>query len=70
MPEPSIEPDWIARLRDAGLTVTPAVHDDLPPPVHTLPRRRTATLRGFWRALRGMFPGGREPRRVPHAPVR
>jgi len=70
MPEPRVEPDWISRLREAGYTVTPAIRDGLPPPVHTLPDRRAAAVRGFWRGLRRMFAGGREPRRVPHAPVR
>jgi hypothetical protein len=36
------ELDWVARLRAAGYHITPATRDDLPPPEHTLPPRRTA----------------------------
>jgi hypothetical protein len=35
------------------------VLDELPPPIHTLPHPCTATVRGFWHALRSMFAGGR-----------
>ncbi|HEX8907490.1 MAG TPA: hypothetical protein VF771_21775 [Longimicrobiaceae bacterium] len=60
------ELDWVARLRAAGYHVTAATRDELPPPAHTLPPKRTAALRGFRRSLRRLVPRSRNAG-VPHA---